>query len=362
MENWHDWNFFDMTHCITRWEWWSRIIRTGLSFSMYAFCGAWGLQSKYQSWLATGLSTQQVHFLSCSHICESYLVPVLELLYFWHVSIVCCNSVVTIDDVTLLSGLPIVVKQDGCEQIAAGQTDTHEQARSMQPLLFSYADRESPYLCTMRLGRKVQPENLMQGRHGSRFRGFPVFCERFSTDGGSCTRGLKLVSLFAHCFNQVISYITGKSMLLFVLEVFRQALINFRSVEQSVVAQHTSAGFVLTTSPVWPPQLTDDGAPNREFYIGISVRRGWGRYLHTHIVTIAPRYLLVNKTTHRLCVAQRHATSYSSDTSGSTLHLTVMTGRLSSTVLPLLLLHQNLMNICEYRLILTGEKRNKLFV
>lgn len=38
---------------------------------------------------------------------------------------------------------------------------------------------------------------------------------------------------------------------------------------------------------------------------GISVRKGKGRYRDTHIVTFAPRYMLDNRSTHKLAFAQR---------------------------------------------------------
>ncbi|XP_076807510.1 intermembrane lipid transfer protein VPS13D-like [Clavelina lepadiformis] len=161
------------------------------------------------------------------------------------------------------TGLPVVVKQDGCSNVAAGQYETHEVARSLQPLLFSYANRESPYLCTMRLGTQSRLDEVYAS--GVHLRGVPMFCERFSTDGGSCTRNLKM--------------------------------------------------------------LTNDQTPNREFYIGISVQRGWGRYLHTHIVTVAPRFMLFNRTrSHRLSFAQRHTISYTADSAGTSFHLTIIPG------------------------------------
>ncbi|RUS70936.1 hypothetical protein EGW08_021300, partial [Elysia chlorotica] len=40
------------------------------------------------------------------------------------------------------SGLPLVFKQNGCKQPAAGQFEEHEQARSVTPLLFSFSDAE----------------------------------------------------------------------------------------------------------------------------------------------------------------------------------------------------------------------------
>lgn len=86
-----------------------------------------------------------------------------------------------------------MIKQEGCTNLAAGQYDSHEKARSMQPLLFSYANREAPYLCTMRLGKDAQFDDIPLGGENKHLNGVPSFCERFSTDGGSCTRNLKLV-------------------------------------------------------------------------------------------------------------------------------------------------------------------------
>lgn len=45
--------------------------------------------------------------------------------------------------------------------------------------------------------------------------------------------------------------------------------------------------------------------PGLIYNIGISVRKGKGRYVDTHIVTFAPRYLLDNRSSHRLAFAQR---------------------------------------------------------
>ncbi|KAM9855129.1 intermembrane lipid transfer protein VPS13D [Aulostomus maculatus] len=45
--------------------------------------------------------------------------------------------------------------------------------------------------------------------------------------------------------------------------------------------------------------------PGLIYNIGISVRNGKGRYRDTHIVTFAPRYLLDNRSTHKLAFAQR---------------------------------------------------------
>uniref|UniRef100_A0A3Q3XBB5 UBA domain-containing protein n=1 Tax=Mola mola TaxID=94237 RepID=A0A3Q3XBB5_MOLML len=45
--------------------------------------------------------------------------------------------------------------------------------------------------------------------------------------------------------------------------------------------------------------------PGLIYNIGISVRKGKGRHRDTHIVTFAPRYLLDNRSTHKLAFAQR---------------------------------------------------------
>ncbi|XP_033825826.1 intermembrane lipid transfer protein VPS13D isoform X2 [Periophthalmus magnuspinnatus] len=45
--------------------------------------------------------------------------------------------------------------------------------------------------------------------------------------------------------------------------------------------------------------------PGLIYNIGISVRKGKGRYRDTHIVTFAPRYLLDNRSSHKLAFAQR---------------------------------------------------------
>jgi len=42
------------------------------------------------------------------------------------------------------TGLPLIFKQDGSSQEAAGQFEEHEVARSLQPLLFSYTEPELP--------------------------------------------------------------------------------------------------------------------------------------------------------------------------------------------------------------------------
>ncbi|KAI8500255.1 Vacuolar protein sorting-associated protein 13D [Branchiostoma belcheri] len=48
------------------------------------------------------------------------------------------------------------------------------------------------------------------------------------------------------------------------------------------------------------------GHPSIVYNIGVDIRRGRGRYHATRIVTFAPRYILDNRTEHKLAFAQRH--------------------------------------------------------
>ncbi|XP_045402049.1 vacuolar protein sorting-associated protein 13D isoform X4 [Lemur catta] len=129
------------------------------------------------------------------------------------------------------TGLPLIFRQDNAKTDAAGQFEEHELARSLSPLLFCYADKEQPNLCTMRIGRGIHPE------------GMPGWCQGFSLDGGSGVRALK------------------------------------------VIQQGNRPGLI--------------------YNIGIDVKKGRGRYIDTCVVIFAPRYLLDNKSSHKLAFAQR---------------------------------------------------------
>uniref|UniRef100_A0A2K6FE78 Vacuolar protein sorting 13 homolog D n=1 Tax=Propithecus coquereli TaxID=379532 RepID=A0A2K6FE78_PROCO len=129
------------------------------------------------------------------------------------------------------TGLPLIFRQDNAKTDAAGQFEEHELARSLSPLLFCYADKEQPNLCTMRIGRGIHPEAM------------PGWCQGFSLDGGSGVRALK------------------------------------------VIQQGNRPGLI--------------------YNIGIDVKKGRGRYIDTCMVIFAPRYLLDNKSSHKLAFAQR---------------------------------------------------------
>ncbi|XP_041352246.1 vacuolar protein sorting-associated protein 13D-like isoform X2 [Gigantopelta aegis] len=79
------------------------------------------------------------------------------------------------------AGVPLVFRQDGAPTEAAGQGEEHEMARSVSPLLFSFSDKESPFLCTMRVGKKV---------HG--LESLPQWCPRFPLDRGIGMRQLNV--------------------------------------------------------------------------------------------------------------------------------------------------------------------------
>ncbi|XP_077168382.1 intermembrane lipid transfer protein VPS13D isoform X2 [Paroedura picta] len=129
------------------------------------------------------------------------------------------------------TGLPLIFRQDNAKIDAAGQFEEHELARSLSPLLFCYADKEQPNLCTMRVGKGIHPD------------GMPGWCQGFSLDGGSGVRALK------------------------------------------VIQQGNRPGLI--------------------YNIGIDVKKGRGRYIDTCMVTFAPRYLLDNRSKHKLAFAQR---------------------------------------------------------
>uniref|UniRef100_A0A2R5LD33 Putative vacuolar protein n=1 Tax=Ornithodoros turicata TaxID=34597 RepID=A0A2R5LD33_9ACAR len=60
------------------------------------------------------------------------------------------------------SGLPLIFKQEGTSAEAAGQQPEHEQARSVAPLLFSFADPDESMMCSMRVGMQLHPNSFPQ--------------------------------------------------------------------------------------------------------------------------------------------------------------------------------------------------------
>lgn len=45
------------------------------------------------------------------------------------------------------SGIPLIIKQEAAEDIAAGQFEEHERAKDRHPLMFSFADENCPKQC-----------------------------------------------------------------------------------------------------------------------------------------------------------------------------------------------------------------------
>uniref|UniRef100_T1J4D0 UBA domain-containing protein n=1 Tax=Strigamia maritima TaxID=126957 RepID=T1J4D0_STRMM len=78
------------------------------------------------------------------------------------------------------SGLPLIFRQDGAQVDAAGQFDEHEMARSVAPLLFSFADRDAPPMCIIRIGTSVHLD------------GHANWCHRFHLEKGVSVRRLRV--------------------------------------------------------------------------------------------------------------------------------------------------------------------------
>ncbi|KAG1679364.1 Vacuolar protein sorting-associated protein 13D [Nymphon striatum] len=78
------------------------------------------------------------------------------------------------------TGLPLMFKQDGMHTEVAGQGEEHEMARSVAPLMFSFADPEMSAMCSMRLGKSVH------------LNGTPLWCTRFHLEKGVRVRPLRV--------------------------------------------------------------------------------------------------------------------------------------------------------------------------
>ena len=82
------------------------------------------------------------------------------------------------------SGIPLIFKQEGALDEAAGQTHEHELARNREPLLFSFADQEASHACVMKVGSGLHKNN----------NGRPLWSQRFSLERGSSYRQLHVRS------------------------------------------------------------------------------------------------------------------------------------------------------------------------
>lgn len=113
--------------------------------------------------------------------------------------------------------------------------------------------------CTIRIGKGIHPD------------GVPGWCQGFSLDGGSGVRAVKVIQ-----------------------QGNRPGLIyNIGNKRASCTVRTTLYAYVLTD------------VTRKFLIIGIDVKKGKGRYRDTHIVTFAPRYLLDNRSSHKLAFSQR---------------------------------------------------------
>lgn len=95
-----------------------------------------------------------------------------------------------------LTGLPLLFRQYNCGE-AAGQSDEHEMARSNQPLLFSFNETDSPYACSMRIGKLCNDfkNYIYQSRSDDKNNKIvPTWCKPFGLEGGSSYRALHVIN------------------------------------------------------------------------------------------------------------------------------------------------------------------------
>jgi len=59
------------------------------------------------------------------------------------------------------TGLPLICKQEGTNNTAAGQFEEHETARQVAPLMFSFSDQEGSPALVLRLGSAFGSNNLV---------------------------------------------------------------------------------------------------------------------------------------------------------------------------------------------------------
>lgn len=111
------------------------------------------------------------------------------------------------------------------------------------------------YRCTMRIGKGIHPD------------GVPGWCQGFSLDGGSGVRAVKVIQP------------GNRPGLIYNIG---ELLLRHEGLADPVAV----AEFLAVVA-------------------GINVRKGKGRYRDSHIVTFAPRYLLDNRSSHKLAFSQR---------------------------------------------------------
>ncbi|TGZ73901.1 hypothetical protein CRM22_001262 [Opisthorchis felineus] len=134
-------------------------------------------------------------------------------------------------------------RQRALTNIAAGQYDEHEEARSVSPLLFSFSNRNEGYLLRVRVGRGLsKTESADPANPNGGF--YPVWSPAISLDKS----GVDMLQL---------------------------------------------------------KMVDSTNRPSLVYHVGFEVREGCGRHAVTRIVTFKPRYVIENATDLRLQVAQR---------------------------------------------------------
>ncbi|GAA50436.1 vacuolar protein sorting-associated protein 13D, partial [Clonorchis sinensis] len=134
-------------------------------------------------------------------------------------------------------------RQRALTNIASGQYDEHEEARSVSPLLFSFSNRNEGYLLRVRVGRGLSKTE--------------------SADPANPNGG------FSPVWSPAIS-----------LDKSGVDMLQLKMVDST-------------------------NRPSLVYHVGFEVREGCGRHAVTRIVTFKPRYVIENATDLRLHVAQQ---------------------------------------------------------
>lgn len=67
------------------------------------------------------------------------------------------------------SGIPLIIKQEATNGIAAGQMEEHESAKDRNPLMFSFANDNCPRQCTIRVGQNHTSDQSYKPLFGPKF-------------------------------------------------------------------------------------------------------------------------------------------------------------------------------------------------
>lgn len=162
-----------------------------------------------------------------------------------------------------LTGLPLLFRQYNCDE-SAGQLEEHEMARSNQPLLFSFNETDSPYACSMRIGKYCNDfKSYFYNFNKKKTKAtvtkteaiIPKWCKPFGLEGGSSYRAL-----------HVVNNTTNNGA--------------------------TSSSETSYLHPDWV------------YYIGIEIKKGKGLLRDTTFVYFSTRFYLVNKSSQNLLVSQ----------------------------------------------------------